>query len=569
MLVGKAPCENVIAHSRSTTTEEIRCTITDSESGYYFVDVHVGGKGWASVGQTVVTPGSIRNSTISADAYLIYPIYPTFFLASVANTISPLFGSLLGGTMITITGSGFSYLPSHLDVQIGSTPCHIVSSSFSMIRCISSAASSSSMAQVRISVNGFLARSYIQFEQSLQFTPTVSQVDSHQVVEGDTIVITGTKFGMNPSAVYAKVAPSLEDFGNSLRAKPCLVLTSNDTSIACTVPAMPSGTYGVYVLVDGCGLSSTVGDVSISYPLRIESFSPAAAGYGGGLTLEISGTGFPENSSADSVIVSLCGADIQCPVTLSSHVRLLCKLGAIVNPHSEQNCSITVSYNGVSETSSGHLQLTSELTPHITDLSPTVGGTAGGTTVILTGTGFFPLNVTNAAGLDENDIVVTIDQTVCAWYGYEFQLSETSLRCRTSEHRTTLQAIVQVFVRGKGYAVHSGRAMTFEYIDRWSSPYTWGGSSSLPVEGESVYIRLGQTVFLDISPPVLNLVLIEGTLIFEDEQDLHLQAKYIFVNGGNLQVRCIMFVEWHLNTYYFTFILRLVRRAIHFSTEQL
>ena len=515
VLINNAPCQNVIAHSSTPDTDEIRCRVTDYETGYYSVDVFVDGKGYAQ----------------SIDPAVF------FFLTATANAISPMFGSRLGGTAVTISGSGFSYLPSHVDVQIGGSPCRVLSSTLSEINCITSAASaSSSTAEVSIRVNGYPVRSSLQFEQSSTFTPTITQLDRHTVIGGDLITITGTNFGMEASEVQVRVTGTLSDFDVPSRAKTCAMLTISDTSITCTAPTMPAGSYQVHVLVQQYGFADATGDNSLSYLLTIESFSPTTGGNGGGITVTIEGDGFPDLSSnnSTSVVVALCNNQVQCSVTQSSNNRLMCELNA--NSQSEQNCSITIAYNGMSDTSSELFQFSSLLTPLITGLSPTVGGTAGGTIVSLTGSGFFPVNVTDAAELEEGDVIVTIDQAECEWYGHNYHLTDTNVTCRTSEHRTTLEAIVRVFVRGKGYATYSGEVVTFEYIDRWSSRYTWGGAD-LPREGESVYIKPGQTVFLDISTPVLNLILIEGTLIFEDEQDLHLQAKYIFINGGKLQVR--------------------------------
>lgn len=52
--------------------------------------------------------------------------------------------------------------------------------------------------------------------------------------------------------------------------------------------------------------------------------------------------------------------------------------------------------------------------------------------------------------------------------------------------------------------------------------------------GESVVIPPGQNILLDVSPPKLQLIILEGTLQFEDAKDIHLQASYIFVRGGHL-----------------------------------
>ena len=535
VLIDKAPCENVVFCSIMQGVEEIQCTISNYESGHYFVDVFADGKGYASVNPTELVPGDIRNTTIIANSQSIYPV---LFIAATATGISPSAGSLLGGTLVTISGSGFSYLPSHLDVRIGGAPCHIVSSSFSMIQCVTGASTASpSTGEVDISVNGFVVNSSIQFEQSSQSTPTVTQLDRHYATGGDQITITGTKFGGNISAVQVQIIGTLDDFDASAMRNRCTVSSVIDTSLTCTLPVKPAGPYNLHVLVHGLGFASTVGDNSISYSLEIHSFSPLSGGKGGGITMTIDGAGYPDLSVGDdfsAVVVTLCSGQVDCLVTQSSYASLMCTLGENSLDTSQQNCTVSVSYNGNTEISSDFFQFSSLLTPEIDSLSPSVGGTAGGTVVSLVGSGFFPINITDAADLQPDDITVTIDGALCEWHGRNYPISEISITCRTGEHRTTLEAIVRVNVRGKGYAT-SNESAVFEYVDRWSSHFTWGGNA-LPHQGESVYIKLGQTVYFDISPPVLNLILIEGTLIFEDEQDLHLQAKYIFINGGKLQV---------------------------------
>jgi cell surface hyaluronidase len=68
---------------------------------------------------------------------------------------------------------------------------------------------------------------------------------------------------------------------------------------------------------------------------------------------------------------------------------------------------------------------------------------------------------------------------------------------------------------------------------KWSDPATWNGS--LPVAGMDVTIPAGKTVLLDVSPPALKSLTIQGSLIFAD-QDLSLSANWIMIEqGGTLQ----------------------------------
>jgi hypothetical protein len=71
--------------------------------------------------------------------------------------------------------------------------------------------------------------------------------------------------------------------------------------------------------------------------------------------------------------------------------------------------------------------------------------------------------------------------------------------------------------------------------DRWSSGCSWPGGV-LPQAGDNVTIPAGRILLLDVSPPPLNRLTIEGTLVFDHTQPvINLQARTIFVNAsGNL-----------------------------------
>lgn len=67
----------------------------------------------------------------------------------------------------------------------------------------------------------------------------------------------------------------------------------------------------------------------------------------------------------------------------------------------------------------------------------------------------------------------------------------------------------------------------YEYVDLWSRHTTWGGNPP-PGPGDSVVIPAGTFVLLDISPPPLVAILIQGTLKFDDTQQVvALQACHI------------------------------------------
>jgi G8 domain/FG-GAP-like repeat len=64
---------------------------------------------------------------------------------------------------------------------------------------------------------------------------------------------------------------------------------------------------------------------------------------------------------------------------------------------------------------------------------------------------------------------------------------------------------------------------------RWSDPTTWGGA--IPAAGQQVTIPAGRRIILDVSPPPLKSLLIEGQLAMDPDKDINLTADWIIVTG--------------------------------------
>src|SRR5678815_4787311 len=65
---------------------------------------------------------------------------------------------------------------------------------------------------------------------------------------------------------------------------------------------------------------------------------------------------------------------------------------------------------------------------------------------------------------------------------------------------------------------------------RWSDAATWP-SRKVPVAGDKVTIAKDKDVVLDVSPPALNGLTIEGKLSFADNKDLELTTEWVMVHG--------------------------------------
>src|SRR5262245_5863168 len=65
---------------------------------------------------------------------------------------------------------------------------------------------------------------------------------------------------------------------------------------------------------------------------------------------------------------------------------------------------------------------------------------------------------------------------------------------------------------------------------RWSDPATWP-DRHVPLAGDKVTIAAGKDVVLDVSPPALNGLTIDGKLSFSNNADLELTTEWIMVHG--------------------------------------
>ena len=73
---------------------------------------------------------------------------------------------------------------------------------------------------------------------------------------------------------------------------------------------------------------------------------------------------------------------------------------------------------------------------------------------------------------------------------------------------------ISVFVPGKGWAAVL-QSLTFAYTQRWSEPGTWP-DYQLPGLADDVIIPEGTAVLMDVSPPPMGQLHVQGQLIFLD-----------------------------------------------------
>jgi cell migration-inducing and hyaluronan-binding protein len=64
----------------------------------------------------------------------------------------------------------------------------------------------------------------------------------------------------------------------------------------------------------------------------------------------------------------------------------------------------------------------------------------------------------------------------------------------------------------------------------WSDPATWP-NRKVPVAGDKVIIERDKQVVLDVAPPALNGLTIDGKLSFANNKDVELTTEWIMLHG--------------------------------------
>ncbi|XP_062574409.1 fibrocystin-L-like [Saccostrea cucullata] len=415
--------------------------------------------------------------------------------AGIITDISPAEGSIHGGTVIHISGNGF--IDKLTTVTVKGNPCPIVNLNLSSISCITPPTNSEETVQVRVTSNQ-ISYPAVNFNYSNQASPNISYISPTNGSAGTEVTLTGVNFDSQ-----------MEKITVSIGSNECSVISSSETEIKCTAGPSLVGMFPVMVHVQGKGKSNQ--DSSFEYELLLTSISPNTGGIVGDQLVTVSGSGFDNNTS-----VWIC--DRRCDSVNQTASEYKCRTPAPADGN--YTCTVKVTNNGVTRMLSDAYTYDAALTANVTMVTPARGGTAGGTTLTIQGTGF---------GSVMADVSVSIAGTVC-----DVQtVTPTEITCVTNQHTGSQKALVRVEVAGNGKAVQT--SAEFFYIDVWSSPFTWGGGP-LPKEDDFVVITAGQTILLDVSTPKLRVLLIQGGTLIFDEKDLELKAVNILIlQNGLLQ----------------------------------
>ena len=248
----------------------------------------------AGTANITATVGSISGSAAVTITAAVTPIAPSI------TSVTPTSG--IGGTQVTIAGSGFGATQGTGYVTLGTAFGHVVSWSDAQIVATVAAGSQTGVAQV--------AQAGLQ-SNSINFTvngPTISSVSPTSGVAGTSVTITGTGFGATQGSGQVWLGSMS---GN--------VTSWNDTQIVATVASgATSGT--AQVLQNGVWSNSV--SFAVNLP-QITSVSPTSGAPGTVIT--VTGTGFGATQGSGQVWLGSTGglvdtwSDTQVTATVASN----------------------------------------------------------------------------------------------------------------------------------------------------------------------------------------------------------------------------------------------------------
>ena len=101
----------------------------------------------------------------------------------------------------------------------------------------------------------------------------------------------------------------------------------------------------------------------------------------------------------------------------------------------------------------------------------------------------------------------------------------------STQHRSFLLAsLLPAFLLVSVFAVVQAQSAGSPAASRWSDPATWP-DKKVPAKDDVVTIEKDMNVILDVSPPPLHGIKLNGTLSFADNKDLELTTEWIMVHG--------------------------------------
>jgi IPT/TIG domain-containing protein/BACON domain-containing protein len=300
---------------------------------------------------------SSNGGQASVSAVLIVTSAP-----SGVSSISPTSGPATGGTTVTITGSGFTGASKVLFGTVAASDFTV--NSDTQITAVSPAGSGT--VHVTVITPGGTSATSTADRFTYVVVPTVTSISptSGPATGGTKVTISGKGLTGASKVLFGTVAASS-------------VTLNSDTQITAVSPA-GSGTVHVTVITPGGTSATSTADRFTYVPApTVTNISPTSGPATGGTKVTVSGKGL---TGASKVLFGTVAAS---SVTLNSDTQI-----TAVSPAGSGTVDVKVTTPGGTSATSTADRFTYVPVPTITSISPRSGPVAGGTVVIIRGSGF-------------------------------------------------------------------------------------------------------------------------------------------------------------------------------------
>lgn len=294
----------------------------------------------------------------------------TFLSAPTVSNVSPVSGPTTGGTVVTVTGTGFVTGPGNTSVSFGGTPSTSVAvASATQLTALAPARAAGAI-DIRVTTAGGTSAA-TPLTDTFTYVAAAPNITSLSPAAGPpaggtTVTITGSGFTGATGATFGGVAAAG-------------FIVDSDTQVRAISPAHLAGIVDVVVNGPG-GASATSTATKFNYTAAgipvVTSVSPASTTVAGGTVVSITGSGF---TGATGVTF---GGTAGTAVTVLSDTSLLVTAPA----HAAGVVDVLVTAPGGVSVAAAGSKFTYGTLPVITSISPATGGS--GTVVTITGTGF-------------------------------------------------------------------------------------------------------------------------------------------------------------------------------------
>ncbi|GMI40209.1 hypothetical protein TrCOL_g8913, partial [Triparma columacea] len=291
------------------------------------------------------------------------------FFAAAVGSISPSSGSIVGGTIVTVTGANFEDT-NDLSCLFGTleSPAAVYKSS-TEVECEAPLSSSSGFVSLKVTVNGvdyttdasqFL---FLEVAKLISIEPASGSVDG-----GTSILVTG--YGFVDSSQLKCNFGSTSVLGRYI----------SPTQVECESPPSISGAVNVEVSMNGIDFTSSSSTFLYSPPPSASSISPSFGPSSGGTSVTISGNSFELSKD----LRCRFGTSDDISASYISFTSIAC-----IAPFSSTDgtVEVSVSNNGLDFFPSS-ADFEYKPTPLITMITPPSDNIAGGAIVTVTGTNF-------------------------------------------------------------------------------------------------------------------------------------------------------------------------------------